>query len=126
MTAKYKVDFDNDMPMWNFFRDNGIKEAFPKINIIMRIYEEDTIIYSIQLNIKGKYYCCGSENFDIHDIKFDIIKDCDKQTKLLIINEIEGKCYDIVNMLNDTILKTRKKEMVQHIYEYVINAYNES
>lgn len=117
MTDKYKIDFNNNIPTWNELSNLGINLAYPKINIIMNIYDKDEIIYSSKFYIEGIYSCCGSVNFEFDEIKLDIIKDCDNKTKDLIINEIEKKCNDIENMLNGTILDIWKIRIYEYIYE---------
>jgi hypothetical protein len=119
MTDKFKIDFNNNIPTWSelSFQKSGNNLSFPKINITMNIYNEDLIIYSSAFYIEGIYSCCGSLNFDFDEIKIDIIKDCDDKTKDLIINEIEKKCNDIKNMLNDTILDIWKTRIYEYIYE---------
>lgn len=119
MTDRFKIDFDNNIPTWDelSFEKSGNNLSFPKINIIMNIYDEDLIIYSSKFYIEGIYSCCGSLNFEFDKIKIDIIQDCDDKTKDLIISEIEKKSNDIKNILNGTILDIWKTRIYEYIYE---------
>lgn len=117
MTNKYKIDFNNNIPTWNELLNLGVNLAYPKININMNIYDKDELIFSLKLYIEGIYSCSGSVNFEFDKVKLDIIKDCDNETKDLIINEIQTKYDDIKNMLKGTILDIWNIRIYDYICE---------
>ena len=104
MTHKYIIKLDHNAPTWSSFLNLGIQQAYPKIDIVMNVYEEETIVYSSTFHIEGYYYCSGSQNFEYDKIEFKIIKDCDETTKNLIADEVEKEQENIKNIFNDTVL----------------------
>lgn len=80
MENKFKIKFDYNIPSWKLFLDCNINESYPELNIFMEVYENNLLIYSVKIFIKGHYYCCGSQNFEFDKISKTIIKDCDNNT----------------------------------------------
>ena len=121
MTHNYIIDFYNNIPTWDelSFEKLGTNISFPKINIIINIIDKDLIIYSLNLYIEGIYSCCGSLNFEFDKVKINIIKDCNSNTKDLIINEIEKKRNNIENMFNNSVLDIWKSRIYDYIYESI-------
>jgi hypothetical protein len=120
MENKYIIKFNNVIPTLDSlkFENSGTNTSYPNITIIMDVYEKDKLdlIYSINLKIKGHYYCCGSHNFEYenNDIERTIIKDCNNT----ILNDIYDELNNnYTNIINNTILDIEND--VVRIFEYL-------
>ena len=103
MINKYEIKFINNIPTWDqlSFENSGTNESFPKLNILMEVYENNKIIYSILLDIDGHYYCCGSKNFEFDKINKTIIKKCEEDIMDNIYTELEN---NYSNIFKNTVL----------------------
>lgn len=97
MTSKYKFEFSHNVPTWNEL--TGSNMTFLKLNILMKVYENDELIYSIISEINGIYSCCGSKNFEFDKMNHQIIKNCNN------LDVIRNELLSIYkNIFKDTVL----------------------
>ena len=101
----YKIKFNNNVPLWIDFDNIGCSQAYPKFNVSLQVYEKRKMIYAVKLDIDGYYYCCGSKNFEINEIKKTIIKECDPNILEVIYTELQNN-YN--NIFVNTVLSIYK------------------
>ena len=101
----YDFKICHNTPSWKLFIDYGVEQAYPLLNINMDVYKENIIIYSIKLNIESNYYCCGSRNFELDKFDLIIIQDCEDTILELMMEGIENKTDDVMNIFKNTLLE---------------------
>ena len=109
MESKYKIIFDNYIPTWEElkYENSGTNHSYNEVNIYMKVYEYNVMIYSVKLKFIGNYYCCGSYNFEFDKIKTDVIKKCNIQTIDSIYTELQTNYKNIFDGSVLDIWKTR-------------------
>jgi hypothetical protein len=117
ITNKYEIKFNNNIPTWDklSFENSGLNQSFEKINIIMEVYENNELIYSVILEINGNYYCCGSKNFEFDEIKKTIIKNCNNKLLKNIYYELQNNHK---NIFKDTVLDIWITRIFEQLCEY--------
>jgi hypothetical protein len=102
-SAKYRFQFEHNIPTYESlsWEKTGRNESYHELYIMMEVYSNDKIIYSIELNMEGHYYCCGSRNFDYDIIAKTIIQPCDLEIDDMN-DELENNCK---NIFRNTVLK---------------------
>lgn len=73
----------SEFPTWNLFEQYGIQQAYPTFTLTIEFFKDDFI----RLFFKGKYYCCGSADYDEEERGIDDLYDVD--TIILNIESIK-------------------------------------
>ncbi len=114
----YTIIFKHNIPSWNMFQIMDIQEAYPKINVLMEVYcsKQKILLYSVELNIDGHYYCCGSCNFEYDRVDKNTIKNIEN---IDLINGFMIEHQDkIKNYLNNTVMDIWKTRVFDYLCDY--------
>lgn len=115
-TNKYNININHDCPLWDSFIKYGVTQAYPLIYVYMNIYEENKVIYEIDLTVYGNYYCCGHFRYD--EIQKNITTDCDENIKIEVYDKLNNEQYDeIKNVFHKSLLDG----YVDRLLEYLLD-----
>jgi len=116
----YTIIIKHNVPTRELFKTLGIQQAYPKIKISMEVYttKMQELLYSIELNINGNYYCCGSCNFEFDTIERTIIKDIENLTIFTEFNKfIENNETKIKHFFKETLIDIWHHRIFPHLCE---------
>jgi hypothetical protein len=115
-TNKYNININHDSPSLESFIKYGVAQAYPVICVYMNIYEENKVIYEIDLIVHGNYYCC--EHFRYDKIQKNITTDCDENIKIEVYDQFNNEKYDeIKNVFHKSLLDRYVDELLEYLFD---------